>query len=68
MWSLEYDDLAVGMNSQMLSELDGARVWTVPHSMRGAAAVNLVNGQLWKKVPPTMVLGAQTAVVLRKGS
>ena len=68
MWSLEYDDLAVGMNSHMLSELDGARIWTVPQSMCGAAAVNLINGQVWKKVPPTMVLEAQTAVVLRKGA
>ena len=66
LWSLEYADLVVGMNSHMLSELDGSRVWTLPTSMRGVAAVNLVDGHAWDKLPPTMVLGAQTSLVLRK--
>ena len=64
-WSLVYGDLAVGMNTHMQSELDGARTWTLPPSLHNVAVVDLVDGKEWAVAPSSILLKAQEAVVLR---
>jgi hypothetical protein len=67
LWSLQFADLAVVMNNNLRSVVDGQRTWELPAELHGRAAIELVSGRRTAALPAQMVLEPLDALVFRLG-
>ena len=65
LWTLRFHDLAIAMNTNLRSTIDGTRTWLLPPDLHGKPATEMTTGRKISALPPTMQLAPLDAVVLR---